>query len=247
MGMYSMMDPSHSFQCKSSWNHIELSPSSWPKILQSILYMSCQHSCRDMNKILQWPLCRISEQTSAIIFQQYWNWYENSLCYVYTYTDWHTDVTRTSVRIMSLSTGSCSYHIRVMSATVSRAKFVRVDYFETVKITDTDKCPYQIRIASVSCPPRIRVVLAIFVSHPWHILAQIHTRIWQGCDTDTTRTPYGCNTDECWQGRTNNHGRGFDTNVVRVWHGFDADNANTTRMGHGRDTDVTRIQPAVHL
>ena len=102
-------------------------------------------------------------------------------------------MTRTNVRIMSLSTGSCSYHIRVISATVSRAKFVRVDYFETVKITDTDKCPYQIRIASVSCPPCIRVVLVTFVSHPWHFLARIHTRIWQGYDTDTTRTLYGCN------------------------------------------------------
>ena len=171
----------------------------------------------------------------------------NSLWYVYTYKDWHTDVTRTSVRIVFLSTGSCSYHIRVMSATVSRAKFVRVDYFETVKITDTDKCPYQIRIASVSCPPGIHVVLVIFVSHPWHILAIIHTRAWQGCDTDTTRTPYGCNTDEHWPGRTNNHGRGFDTNVVRVWHGFDTDHANTTRMRHGRNTDVTWIQPALHL
>ena len=165
---------------------------------------------------------------------------QSKLCYVYTYTDWHTDVTRTNVRIMSLSTGSCSYHIRVISATVSRAKFVRVDYFETVKITDTDKCPYQIRIASVSCPPCIRVVLVTFVSHPWYFLARIHTRIWQGYDTDTTRTLYGCNKDERWPGWTNNHGRGFDTNVVRVWHGFDTDNANTTRMRHGRDMDSTR-------
>ena len=140
--------------------------------------------------------------------------------------------------IMSLSAGSCSYHIRVMSATDRRTKFVRVDYFETVTITDMDKCPYQICIASVSCLPCIRVVL---VSRPWHILA-IHTRIWQGCDTrqsDTTQTPYRGNTDEGWQRRTNNHGCGFDTNVARIGHEFHADNANATRMRYGHDKDST--------
>ena len=73
------------------------------------------------------------------------------LCYIYTYTDRHTDMTRTRVHIMFLSTGSCLYHIRVMSTTIFRAKFVPVDYFETVKIVDTDKFPYRIHIASMSC------------------------------------------------------------------------------------------------
>ena len=81
----------------------------------------------------------------------------------------HTRIdTRTSVRIMSLSTDSCSYHIRFMSVTVSRAKFVRVDYFETVKITDTDKCPYQIRIASLSRPYHARIMSVFHSGCPCH-------------------------------------------------------------------------------
>ena len=97
---------------------------------------------------------------------------------------------------------------------------------------------YRLRVVSAlhpRCPRHIRITS---VSYP----CVIHTRIWQGCDRDTTRTPYGCNTDKFWPGRKIYHARGYDTNMVRVWHGFDTDNANATRMRHGRDTDVTRIQ-----
>ena len=115
----------------------------------------------------------------------------------------------------------------------------QVDYFETVKIViGMEKCPYQVRISSVSCPRCIRIVLVIVVSRPCHILAQINMRIWQGCDTDTKHMPYRCNTDKCWSWRPNYWGRVFDMNVVRVWHGFGTDSANAKWMSYRRDTDV---------
>ena len=116
------------------------------------------------------------------------------LYYIYTYRDWdwHTDMTRTSVRIMSLSTGSHSYQ--------SHPCQIRHGLQGQI-------CPFRLfwdsqnnwhGQISVSNPYRLHVISALHPCCPCHICitsmaypsTNSHThmaRMWHGHDTDAVR------------------------------------------------------------
>ena len=99
-----------------------------------------------------------------------------------------------------------------------RAKFVHDDYFDTVKIIDMDKCPYQIRIA-MPCPPCIPVVLGISLRKFAHGYGKDVRQTWHGRCTDILWT----NVD--WDGQII-----MATDSIRMWREFDTNLIQTTLM-----------------
>ena len=155
---------------------------------------------------------------------------------MFTHTDWHTDVTWTSVchhvlvdRFIFIS-HPC--HVRM----VSKTKFVRVDYFETVKITDTAN----VCIKSVSPSSHVRPASVLSLSYSYHARGISLHKFTHRYGKDVTPTQHGRRTDVIPMNVDRDGQIIMAVDSIRMWCEFHMHLTRRARMQHGCDTDAIR-------